>query len=72
MYSLNPPPPCVCRDGSAWLERKVVSHLAANMYRRDDYYLFSLVRLPEDKLTFVGLFGSWFRLPTLQSKDKSE
>ena len=35
------------------------------MYRRDDYYFFSLVRLPEDKLTFVGMFGNWFRLPTL-------
>lgn len=33
------------------------------MYRRDDYYLFSMVRLPEDKLTFVGLFGNWFKVP---------
>lgn len=34
------------------------------MYSRDNYYFFSLVRLPEDRLTFVGLFGNWFRLPT--------
>lgn len=51
------------RDGSSWLERKVVAHLTSNMYLRKDYYLFSLVRMPEDRLTFVGLFGNWFRLP---------
>jgi hypothetical protein len=53
----------MCRDGSTWLERQVISHLAANMYRRHDYYFFSLVRMPEDRLTFVGLFGNWFRVP---------
>ena len=39
-----------------------MSHVAANMFKRDNYYFFSLVRMPEDKLTFVGLFGNWFRV----------
>ena len=59
-------------DGSTWLERKVVSHLAANMYRRQDWYLFSLVRMPEDKLTFVGLFGNWFKLPSMLPPKKAD
>jgi hypothetical protein len=42
------------------------------MYRRNSYYFFSLVRMPEDKLTFVGLFGNWFRLPTTLPSRKQD
>jgi len=52
-----------CREGSTWLERKVVSHVAAKSYKRDNYYLFSLIRVPEDRLTFFGVFGRWFHVP---------
>lgn len=41
----------------------MLAHLTSNMFKRDNYYLFSLVRMPSENLTFVGLFGSWFRLP---------
>lgn len=53
------------RDGSAWLERKVVSHVAANLYRRRNFFFFSTVVIPDDKLIFLGLFGNWFRIPKI-------
>lgn len=54
-------------EGSHWVERKVMSFVAANSIERKNYYLFSLVKVPlEKEITYVGLFGSWFRLPHLR------
>ena len=54
-------------EGSHWLESKVMSFVASNSIERKNYYLFSLVKVPlEQKVTYLGIFGSWFRLPISQ------
>lgn len=54
-------------EGSHWLESKVMSFVAANSIERKNYYLFSLVKVPlEQKVTYLGIFGNWFRLPASQ------
>ena len=51
------------KSGTGYIERKVLSHMTAAMYKIDDYYLFSLVKVPTERMTFVGLFGIWIRIP---------
>lgn len=51
------------KEGATWLERKVISHLTSNMYERKDFYLFSVVRMPTDNLSFFGAFGKWVKVP---------
>lgn len=52
------------RDGSHWLERKVAAFISANSCRREDYYVFSLMRIPVERVTYLGIFGNWFLLPS--------
>jgi len=60
------------RDARAsWLERKVAAHLGARLWRRENYVFFSLVRVPEDRLAFVGVFGRWFRVPMLEPRPRA-
>lgn len=50
------------RDNS-WVESKITAYLTAQSVTRDNYYLFSVVKMPSEG-TFVGLFGNWIRMPT--------
>ncbi|KAI9202775.1 uncharacterized protein BJ171DRAFT_166927 [Polychytrium aggregatum] len=58
------------RAGSSWFERKVVSTVSTLAYKRVDYKFFSVITIPEDGLHYVGLFGLWLPLPTLQALKK--
>lgn len=51
------------KEGATWLERKVIQHLTSKMYERKDFYLFSMVRMPTDNLSFFGAFGKWVKVP---------
>jgi hypothetical protein len=61
--------------GSSWIERTILSKLMTTVYKRcvqkhdfyngvcrKDYKFFSLVKVPEDGIIFVGLLGVWFPL----------
>lgn len=51
--------------GSSWLERKVVSTLTALVYERRDFKFFSIIRVPENGVTYLGAFGFWIPLPQI-------
>ena len=67
----------VGRQGSGWFERKIVSQVSALLYERKvriirmiccgcdlkDYKLFSVVDVPDEDLTYLGIFGMWICLP---------
>jgi hypothetical protein len=58
------------KEGSHWLESKVMSFVAINSIECKNYYLFSLVKVPlEQKVTYLGIFGNWFRLPISQTNN---
>jgi hypothetical protein len=33
------------------------------IYFCKNFYLFSMIRIPEEKVTYFGLFGNWVRWP---------
>lgn len=51
-------------NGDNWVESKLTSFLAAHTVTRQNYYVFSLIKLPPEDTTYVGFFGSWIRLPS--------
>lgn len=52
-------------DESLTVGNKVHSFLPSQKVARRDYYLFSIVRMPEEQSTYLGMFGNWIRLPRL-------
>jgi hypothetical protein len=54
-------------EGSGWWERKVVSTLTALVYDRLDFKFFSIVKVPESGLNYLGIFGVWIPLPALRN-----
>ncbi len=60
------------RDRRAtWLERKVAARLGARLWARENFVFFSLVRVREERLAFVGAFGRWFRVPLLEPRPRA-
>jgi hypothetical protein len=60
--------------GSHWLESKLLAYVASHSMQRQNYYVLSVIRVPSDvlslannggsdRLTYVGMFGQWFRWP---------
>jgi len=53
-------------QGANWLDRKVTS--LTTQFQRSNYGFFSIINVPEIKDTvFLGVFGQWLPLPTLDS-----
>ena len=42
------------REGSHWLERKIAQLVSTSGCRREDYYVFSLMRIPVERVTYLG------------------
>lgn len=42
------------RDGSHWLERKIAQLVTTSGCKREDYYVFSLMRIPVERVTYLG------------------
>lgn len=42
------------RDGSHWLERKIAQLVSTSGCKREDYYVFSLMKIPVERVTYLG------------------
>ncbi|ORX75840.1 hypothetical protein BCR32DRAFT_271642 [Anaeromyces robustus] len=51
--------------GSSWFERKLVSNISSLVYKREDYKFFSVINVPENETNYLGIFGLWIPLPTM-------
>jgi hypothetical protein len=51
--------------GSSWFERKLVSNISTLVYKREDYKFFSIINVPENETNYLGIFGLWIPLPTM-------
>ncbi|OUM60641.1 hypothetical protein PIROE2DRAFT_63018 [Piromyces sp. E2] len=52
-------------NGSSWFERKLISNITSLVYKREDYKFFSIVNVPENETNYLGIFGLWVPLPTM-------
>jgi hypothetical protein len=53
------------RGEGAANEAKIADYVASHAIARRNFFLFSTVRLPVEKRTYLGAFGNWLRLPRL-------
>ncbi|KAL3894372.1 MAG: hypothetical protein SGCHY_005313 [Lobulomycetales sp.] len=44
---------------ASWIERTILAHLMNAMYEVQDYKFFSIVRVDDDDMLFLGVFGTW-------------
>ncbi|KAJ9058758.1 hypothetical protein DSO57_1009096 [Entomophthora muscae] len=51
------------KAGIDWLTSSLSSRILSLVVTRKDYKLFSLVKVPESKTFFIGIFGTWIEIP---------
>lgn len=51
------------RSGSGWIDRNIVARVSAIVHERRNFVFFSLYSLEEIDSYFVGLFGTFVKVP---------